>query len=408
MNALVLGFALTTCTSADPEPPKPISPERIKELVKKLEEPTREMGDQRDGPPDGPWPTFNYQWHYREFSELRLAGDAAVPALLALLEDKTKPGQARAQAVAMLVERLVGTKVKPDTKIIATINAALKENDPALRFGTLNSLAVMGLGNRRETREQFKNDPGIAEYVKKWPPPEETSFSPEAMDAFLPQVVATLTDEHPEVVIGATQAIAWFGRPKTGTPELIAALKRKEPGVRAAAVSTLGRVGTDDPAALKAVLGELDRPEPYREAWQYQLVIEAVGRFGPKAKDAVGRLGEIVKDDRAGQSLSDRSSLHDAAVQALGKIGSDAKAAVPALLGCLDKKLYEGDSKTEYYHGRREEVLRALDKIDPTAAKKARADEKRKREEAAKWYEDRYRSSPPIPEPSIFPPPVQP
>ena len=52
--------------AADEKQPPPPSAERIKELVKKLEEPTRAMSDEKEGPPDGAWPTFGYRWHSNE------------------------------------------------------------------------------------------------------------------------------------------------------------------------------------------------------------------------------------------------------------------------------------------------------------------------------------------------------
>ena len=125
----------------------PPSPERIQQLVKKLEVPTRLTTDSREGPPDYPWPTFNFHRHSRECDALYRAGDAAVPALLALIEDKSKPGQARGFAAGFLMERVVGTKVKPDRKIIDAINAALKDKDPSLRYWTVTCLGCRGLAS---------------------------------------------------------------------------------------------------------------------------------------------------------------------------------------------------------------------------------------------------------------------
>src|SRR5262245_31996209 len=89
------------------------------------------------------------------------------------------------------------------------------------------------------------------------------------MDAFLPHVIAALTDEHPEVAPKAVRVIRSFGRLKQGVPELRAALKREEPEVRSAAAFALGYVGKDDPAALKAVLEELNHPERYKHQDRY-------------------------------------------------------------------------------------------------------------------------------------------
>ncbi len=402
MNTVIVACALTGLVTADPEPVKP-SPERIKELVKKLEEPTRHYTDPKEGPPEGKPPLFGYRWHAPEFRELRLAGDAAVPALLELLEDKSKPGQARAQAATVLIDRLVGNKVKPEMKIIAAVNAALKEEDPALRWGVLVWLWGHGLAmhsvhwetlKRVAAEAKLKNEPpieyGAIDLLKRWPPPEERSFTPAVMDAFLPQVIAALADEHPEVAAKAAGVIHSFGRPKSGVPELLTVLKRKEPEVRASAVLALGRVGKDDPDALKAVLEELNHPERYKDHYHYQSIIGAVGGFGPKAKDAVPVLIKVIENSE--WKRHEHTSLYDAAIDSLGEIGPDAKEAVPAILKYADTVRLQP------------ELIAALDKIDPEAGKQARAIQKRKEDEFKKWVESLQNPPQPNPLPPVAPP----
>jgi HEAT repeat protein len=392
----------------------PPSPERIKELVKQLEVPTRHFLDKEMGPPVGDPPKFDYGFHWPVIAELKRGKEAAVPPLLALLEDKSKPGQARAQAAAVLIEQLVGTKSKPDPKIIAAINAALKDQDAALRWGVLCELPERGLATNRAFWEQVKknaereketnkltNSPpvnwGAIDYLRRMPPPEERSFTPEVMEQLLPEIIARLADDHARLIDQAARTISSFGLVKRGVPELIAALKRKEPDVRQAVVWALSVVGQGDPTVLEALLEQFRMKESTEHPQLRNSLIAALGGFGPEAKVIVPQLIEAVKDNRLEDHLP-RCYLHDAAVHALGNIGPDAKAAIPTLMECLDKKYYPGDSKPEgYYQGNREEVVLALERIDAEVGKKARAEEKRKHEEYLRWYQELSRPAPAIP-----------
>lgn len=382
---------LATLLSAPPAV-EPLTPDRIQDLIKKLEVPTRSQKDQKPGPPDYPWPTFDYRWHSAEIAELKRAGEAAVPALLSLLADKSKPGQARAHAAMILIERLVGTKVKPDPKIIAAINAALKDKDPALRYGVLDRLIPYGAGENRRYRQAILKTIGGPELSRNWAPFEEMSFAPAVMDEFLPHILPLLADEHPEIAIHAAKAIDWFGRPKCGVRELLAALKRKEPEVRVAAARVLSQVGKGDPDVATAVIGQID---PKLPILLYATVIRSVGRFGPDAKAAVPQLIQALKDNRKDPTGgSDLGSLHDAAACALGAIGPDAKDAIPALLSRLETKYYPADaSATEYYLGNKSEVVAALERIDPTVGKKAGAEHNRRLADYFQWQ----KSPPPMP-----------
>lgn len=288
--------ACRLATSADPPAPPAPSEERIRELVKKLETPTRKQGDQKPGPPDYPWDPFDYKWHGLEINELIRAGDAAVPHLLTLLNDKTKPGQARGFAVAVLVHRLVGPKTKPDPKIIGAINDALKEKDVALRHGVLDKLASQGLAGSQRRWESIKNEPEIKNARPPVLPPEERSFNAEVMDAFLPAIVPVLADERREICWQAAWAISEFGRPKFGIPELLDFFKQPESWKRTVGAGVLSRIATDDPDALRAVLNEFDQGKcDPKDKYYQESIIESVGRFGPKAKPAVEKLAALVK-----------------------------------------------------------------------------------------------------------------
>jgi HEAT repeat protein len=338
-----------------PEPPKPTE-EQIKAWLKKLEEPTRHYQDPMQGPPDeGIGPDFEYRIH-REALLLARAGEAARPGVFALLEDTKRSGQARAHAAIVLVEWLKGTgaKQKPDPKILAALKDALKSKDQALTWGMLDWAQRYGKARALEWVDRIS--PTELKVPREW-----YYFSDEAMDGLLPEIIALVANEEPMIAATAADTISAFGRPKQGVKELLAVLDRREPRLRVAAVFALSRVGTDDPAVLKTVLGQL-KPEHYGD--YYRVVVGAVGNFGPKAKDAVPALIEILK--KSEWKRREFMFLEEAAIETLGKIGSDAKEAAPFVVkyaesGCVGSNAMALN------------LVSTLDRIDPESAKKVRA-----------------------------------
>lgn len=120
-----------------------------------------------------------------------------------------------------------------------------------------------------------------------------------------------------ELQAEAARALGKIGAPAEGAGEaLIAALNRRDPGLRCAAAQALARVAPLVPAAvaaLRAATGDAN---------------------GSVAVCAASALWAATGDGRAILALAERLSdpeARDAAVQALYRIGPPAKAAVPAL-----------------------------------------------------------------------------
>jgi HEAT repeat protein len=184
-------------------------------------------------------------------------------------------------------------------------------------------------------------------------------------------------------------------------PSLVEVLKGQSPGSRADAASALGRIGPQAKAAVSALLEALkakderdpERAQSLREAAAYALgridwqteetvpalaealkapdrdgslrrtIVRALTQLGPKAKRAIPALIDLIESGWSGaegdevvNALAAIGSeeavprlvkiLHDAkatettltvAVQALGKLGPKAKAAVPAIRGTLEE-----------------------------------------------------------------------
>src|SRR5262249_37652713 len=109
------------------------------------------------------------------------------------------------------------------------------------------------------------------------------------------------------------------------------------------APDAIGRIG---PAAIPDLIAALKDHDPgVRVA-----AAKALGAIGPKAKSAVTALIERLEDNNA--------HVRAQSAEALGVIGPEAQSAVPALLMA---------SRKDKYGGARANVIRALVAIDPGA-----------------------------------------
>src|SRR5262249_32596209 len=113
-------------------------------------------------------------------------------------------------------------------------------------------------------------------------------------------------------------ALVQIGSP--AVPELIKALKDKDPGFSSNAVGMLVQIGSPAVAALVEALKD-DDPILRRNA------ASALGQIGPKAEAAVTALADALKDKEA--------DVRTSAASALRGIGLKPETAVPALIEAL-------------------------------------------------------------------------
>ncbi len=148
--------------------------------------------------------------------------------------------------------------------------------------------------------------------------------------------------------------------PKLAVPPLAALLKEDMKELTDAAITSLGKMGEPAVSALTDALknkegtkkpkkGDKKAPKATdRTAFLRAKAAQALGTIGPDAKAAVPALIEALKD----------TSIRNDAVVALGNIGPDAKDAVPALREAITGK---GNKKDK---GFKEAVNQAIKKIE--------------------------------------------
>src|SRR5262245_53462906 len=136
----------------------------------------------------------------------------------------------------------------------------------------------------------------------------------------VPDLIAALKDSDEGVRAKAAEALWALGpEAREAVPALTLLLQDASAGVRLNAAGALGDIGPDALPALPALRKALWDRDPYVRAQ----AATAVGRFGTAALAAVPDLVGALRDGA--------KAVRVAALYALAEIGPDAKAALPAL-----------------------------------------------------------------------------
>ncbi len=268
--------------------------------------------------------------------EMGPAAKDAVPALVLALEDGS--WGVRANAACAL-----GKIGSTSDGVIPALEACLDDTGPLVRMDVATALVRLG-----------KAETGIPILMRSLKDPSRTSeraeaarrlahLGPAAQPA-IPALAEALKDEAEYARLGAAEAFAILGKPDEAVPVLIDLLRNgRELRMREYAASALGQIGPAAEAAVPALASALDtRDEDRREA-----AAEALGNIGPAAREAVPALSIALRNRKAGLKRTapglvdfdyegaDSESARKAAAVALGKIGSEAKDAIPALREAL-------------------------------------------------------------------------
>jgi HEAT repeat protein len=205
-------------------------------------------------------------------------GQPSVPILITAVQSGDK--EARRLAVNALSR--VGPQAR---KAVPVLIPLLKQEDPQLRFEVCPALKAM--------RDQ----------------------AGEAVPALL---MLSKDPESGKEALDALQGI--LHAPRSAAPALLALLKDEEPRVRLKAAEYLFDLEEWDKECLAVLLELVKRRDPAIRLGAANLLC----RYGSAAKEAVPALIEVVRHE------ADSNARH-AAIFALGAIGPEARAAVPAL-----------------------------------------------------------------------------
>jgi hypothetical protein len=146
-----------------------------------------------------------------------------------------------------------------------------------------------------------------------------------AQAADIDALVKQLKDKDSDARRKAVKELGEAGKDaQSAAPALVEALKDKDLFVRRFAAQALGDVEADPKVAAKPLAEVLKNPKEKKEVQE-----AAAGSLGRMGAAGVAPLTAAIKDDATDNDVRRR------AVEALGKIGPDAKPAIPALLVVL-------------------------------------------------------------------------
>jgi HEAT repeat protein len=182
------------------------------------------------------------------------------------------------------------------------------------------------------------------------------AFGPAAVDA-VPELTPLLHDKNSVVRLHAARALCQIqGRTDVGLPVLVNALQSDQPDVPDLAALLLGRLGPSAAPAVPALCKAVHAKNKYVRAH----AMFALGKIGPAAGAAVPELCEALRNpdnrcsvrvttvrrqrDSTSINCARRSAASYAAV-ALGEIGQDAGAALPALAEISKDKSFDDDAR---------------------------------------------------------------
>ena len=154
-------------------------------------------------------------------------------------------------------------------------------------------------------------------------------------DQAIPVLIERLRDKSEYVRAEAADLLGQRGRAaEASVPELLKTLKDAEPRVRGAAARALPAVGANDKQALPPLVELLGDQAEY-----YDSSFHAVARYGVAgdAAQALGTYGQADSIPHLIEAVRDPKSRSYRAIEALTAFGPRAKDAVPVLLQLLDE-----------------------------------------------------------------------
>jgi hypothetical protein len=259
--------------------------------------------------------------HKRAINALHVFGGEAVPSVLAAL--KKDDWLTRRNAVTALY-RISHAAGRPGVEALV---AALKDTDARVRIRAAYVLEIM----IDAVAEWSEEEPGERPSIPEGPPPYDKApkvYLPgwEQLSGALPALADALNDREAEVRRLSVEALG--SSRSAGAPwvrALAEKLSDKDESMRLAAGLALAKIGTEEAKAVVPFPLLLETIEQKKVDWSKRLdMIHVIGKLGAPAKPAVPLFIKLLSYQ--GESNSPRYAAY-----ALGRIGPEAREAIPAL-----------------------------------------------------------------------------
>lgn len=276
------------------------------------------------------------------------------PEAVTALAEVLRSGEAGDRRSAAEALRQIGPGAKAALPDLA---ASLKEKDFVLRASAVRALGRLGEDAKPAARElePLLNDEDISIRVVAAVALWQVAKDPRAFPIFtaalkdedaqvrgfaawwlghigapakdtLPALQKALTDPEARVRLDAAEAMFLINQHGAARGAAARALQAEDPEVRADAA---GRLGYVFGVRAKPAIPQLVQALWDDDAFVRSCAAEALGRIGPEAKEAIPALTVVLKTEGG------EDSAYSAAAEALGRIGPEARSAVPFLRAML-------------------------------------------------------------------------
>ncbi len=241
---------------------------------------------------------------------LRMMGDAAVPEVTFALEHSPR-SEVRAAAADALYN-LAANGMDVSLSVPALTRALQNDQDSNVRTYATFALAEMPTASTSAMPALIEALDDSNKFVRLGAADAIADIDPGQAAVALPLLVQLLSDSEPSVRYNAAISIGKFGpHAESATASLLNALDDAEAVVRAMVVSALGSVGKPPETIVPALIREIERERSNRYRWR---AVNALGRFGPTAKAAVPTLTVLLENE----------GLRASALEALKQVQPDA------------------------------------------------------------------------------------
>ena len=275
-------------------------------------------------------------------------GPQGIGALIAGLADN------RAEIRARIIQILGTENFRSEKRVVSPLVNALGDPDPNVRGNAADALRWFGAADPAVVaaliRVARENNPAVRRSAIS-----SLGFFAGAAENVVPVLIESLKDRNAEIVAEAAEGLGRIGPgAKRSVPALLELVKGKDRSQRCAAINALGGIGRHAKEAVPLLLSVL-QDDTYKDCRSETIcslgnmrdasasavpvlvkflsskelrlrgcAVVALGRIGPKAKEAVPGLITVLQDRAS-------SDLQEDAAEALRAIGPAASAAVPAL-----------------------------------------------------------------------------
>jgi HEAT repeat protein len=233
--------------------------------------------------------------------------ETGIPALLKLWRRGQQDNDAisRANAAVFLSYAFLGES----QQVNAVLKLALHDPDSLVRAKTAHALSWMAQCERKQTNTQFAHT-----------------------RQFLDDFITLIMDSDDSVAEAGSYYLIMLGDTAESARPILLRVLRERPDTRRHALGPLCTLSKQDPetaAALLPLLDEKGDPDFVRA------VVIALGIHGRHAKGAVTSLIGMLDNNYPGGARPVVESYRHSIIESLGKIGAEAKEAIPTLQACL-------------------------------------------------------------------------